>query len=311
MWIIWLLLAMIAAWLIGYGALLAVSMRTGPVPDLSRPDRLKGTRWGPYAPFLEKGIAAIRALPWQDVWCTSFDGLRLHGRYLPGATGRLVLMAHGYRSSGENDLCGIVEYYRRRGDALLLIDQRGHGQSQGARLTFGVKEHRDMAAWVSFAAENHREALWLHGVSMGGVSMLMALPDCADKVTAAVADSPYDNIPELLGYQSHKRHRMPAWLTPVTLAVEGPILMGPGVMHLSAAGAAAASGLPVLVIHGDGDRTVPPGMPKRFAGASPRIRSLVIPGGWHAMCFGADPAAYEKALDDFTRQVEDGQTQQA
>ena len=108
------------------------NMRPERARDLSRPEERAGRRWEPYAGQLDEGIAHIRAAAWEERWITSFDGLRLHGRLLRGEGKRSVLLVHGYHSSGENDFCGIFDYYASRGYNILLIDQRGHALSGGA-----------------------------------------------------------------------------------------------------------------------------------------------------------------------------------
>lgn len=124
------------------------NMRPERARDLSRPEERAGRRWEPYAAQLDEGIAHIRAAAWEDRWITSFDGLRLHGRLLRGEGRRSVLLVHGYHSSGENDFCGIFDYYASRGYNILLIDQRGHGLSEGRELAYGLRERRDVLDWA-------------------------------------------------------------------------------------------------------------------------------------------------------------------
>lgn len=94
--------------------------------------------------------------------------LRLHGRLLRGEGRRSVLLVHGYHSSGENDFCGIFDYYASRGYNILLIDQRGHGLSEGRELAYGPARAAGRARLGARLAQELGGEIWLHGVSMGG-----------------------------------------------------------------------------------------------------------------------------------------------
>ncbi len=294
---LWIILSLLLVLFLTVGVLLFVNLRCRPVPDLSDPEKLRGTRWEPYGAMLQKGITSIRTMPWEDVWLTNHSGQRLHGRVLRGSGEKTVLLSHGYRSSGENDFCGIVDYYRERGFTILMIDQRGHGQSEGSQLTFGVRERWDMACWICWASENLQGELWLHGVSMGAVSLLMALPLCPDApVRCVVADSVYDNVRELLIYQAGRKYRLPKFMVAQIVTLEGCLLMGKNFVRLHASQCAAESGIPVRLICGTKDSAVPPCIATRFA-REKNAQCIFIGGGRHAMCWLKSPKAYEKALN--------------
>jgi fermentation-respiration switch protein FrsA (DUF1100 family) len=60
--------------------------------------------------------------------------------------------------------------------------------------------------------------------------------------------------------------------------------------------------LPLLLVHGTGDRTVPIEEANRLAGAAPaRGRHLVIEGAGHGEGHVVDPAAYESAVNELVR----------
>lgn len=283
--------------------LLYLNMRPGDPPDLSRPERLSNTRWAPYAQTLADGIASIRALPWEHVQITSYDGLRLHGRLLRGKAGKTVLLVHGYRSSGENDFAGIVDYYVNAGFSVLLIDLRAHGDSEGKRLFFGVRERYDVQRWAEFALRECPGPLWLHGVSMGAVSCLLAAGlGVPDGVRGVIADSSFADAKEALAYQMHRRYHLPAFpFVPIgTLA--GFCLAGRDFACGSVEDAAARCALPMLFICGGRDHTVPPGSVQRLCAArGDRDALLIVPEARHALCWLEDAAAYADALDRFLK----------
>ena len=126
----------------------------------------------------------------EDVWITARDGLRLHGTYFPGreeqegAPKRLVIAFHGYSSEGMKDYTALSRFYiRDLGCAMLMVDQRSHGQSQGEYIGFGVLDRYDALSWIEYANERMGTdvEIYLHGTSMGGATVVMAsgqkLPD--------------------------------------------------------------------------------------------------------------------------------------
>ena len=75
-------------------------------------------------------IRSMEALPWEEVWIRSRDGLRLHGRYYHVKDGApLQIQMHGYRGHAFRDFCGGNKLAREAGLNTLVVDQRAHGDS--------------------------------------------------------------------------------------------------------------------------------------------------------------------------------------
>jgi len=283
--------------------LLCLNMRPGGPPELSRPENADNTRWAPYARELAEGIARIRAMPWESVQITAYDGLRLHGRLLRAGAGRTVLLVHGYRSCGENDFAGIVDYYVNAGFSILMIDQRAHGESEGRRIYFGVRERYDVQRWAEFAQKECPGPLWLHGISMGAASCLMAaglgLPE---GVRGVIADSSFTSPRDTLAYQMKRQYHLPYFpFVPIgTLA--GMCISGRDFACGSVENAAARSKLPMLFISGGKDHAVPPDSTLRLhAARGGGDALLIVPEARHAVCWLEDAAAYADALDRFIK----------
>ena len=279
--------------------LLWLNLRSGPVSDLSDTEALRNTRWEQFAETLREGISRIRAYPWEDVWIVSHDGLKLHGRVLKGTSEKTVILAHGYRSSGENDFCGIVDYYRENNFTVLMIDQRAHGESEGKRLSFGLRERWDMTGWICYAVENLPSELYLHGVSMGGVSLMMALPSCKGyPIKGIIADSAYDNVQELLIFQIKKKYHLPSPVFDCLISLAGSLLLGRDCKKLHAAQCVAENKVPVIIMNGSDDHMIPPGMAARFTRAR-NVQFVCIDGAPHAMCWLTAQGTYENQMDRF------------
>jgi hypothetical protein len=106
-----------------------------------------GEIYEPYRESMVKWMKEVRAMPHEDFYIKSHDGLKLHGRYYEYAPGAPIeLMVHGYRGNGDRDLCGGVQRCFKLGRSALVIDQRASGESEGNVITFGIKEHLDCRA---------------------------------------------------------------------------------------------------------------------------------------------------------------------
>ena len=57
-------------------------------------------QYSPYAKQVREMIDKALAIPYEDVWTTSQDGLRLHGKFYPAADPKapVQILCHGYQS---------------------------------------------------------------------------------------------------------------------------------------------------------------------------------------------------------------------
>lgn len=293
------------------GTLIALrhNMRPGEAMDLTT-SNLDGTRFEKYAERVVRDVEELRALPWEDVCISSFDGLRLHGRLIRGE-GDTVILVHGYHSSAENDFAGIAQWYVRRGCTVLAVDQRSHGRSEGRSVTFGYRERRDAVAWAQFAEyELGSERVWMHGVSMGAVSVLLALedgyPDC---VRGVIADCPFDSPVGLFAFHLRKRFHLPPFPVVPIGTLAWALMIGPDFVKDSCHAAAAESALPLLLFSAGEDKTVPPRCAEAVWEARGRRDVWIhMPGAHHALCWQEDAEQYASALESFLSSERTAQT---
>ena len=121
-------------------------------------------------------IRSFDALPFERVFITSRDGLKLSGRYYHRRDGApLGIGFHGYRGTAIRDFCGGGTISLDAGHNLLLIDQRSQNLSEGHTITFGVKERFDCLDWVQYAVDRFGPdvQILLYGISMGASTVLM------------------------------------------------------------------------------------------------------------------------------------------
>ena len=249
-----------------------------------------------YTPFREvsaKMIRAALAIPYEDVWITSRDGLRLHGKLYPGTPGAPVqLLFHGYRSAAERDFCGGLQEARKGGCSVLLVDQRAHGKSQGRCLSFGILERYDCLCWVQYAIGRFGPdcRILLYGMSMG----------------AATAPAAVEwETPAAILQRELRQRGYPFFPTYALVRLGGLLFGGFDLEQASAAEAMERCRIPVLLIHGGDDRFVPCTMSRENYDrcASPDKRLLIVPGAGHGLSYLVDRQAYLAALTAFQQTV--------
>lgn len=126
-------------------------------------------------------IASQAQGPIEKLRYRSEDGLDLVAWYLPaqvaqGAERWGVILTHG-GGDNKSTYLGLAELLRQQGFDVVLPDLRGHGESARSPngLTLGITEGRDVAAAANFlATAKGVRHIAAHGVSMGGVSAVMA-----------------------------------------------------------------------------------------------------------------------------------------
>ena len=252
---------------------------------------------------------ARRRVGFREVTIQSADGLILWGLLVPGAEGcrRWAICVHGYHDTYES-MGAVARWYNDRGWNVLLPDQRGHGNSEGAYVGWGYDERLDVVGWANYIARRDPGSeIVLHGVSMGAASVLMAAGGPMPRqVRAAVSDCSYTSIEAELRHLLSRWEDRPAGLPmPVGLmlsALRKTTLRRAGYDLRDAAPiqAVVRSRTPTLFIHGVEDDFVPASMMgKLYQTARCPKRFLWMPGAGHAACVGADPEMYWSAVSSF------------
>lgn len=116
----------------------------------------------------------------QEVTFKAPDGVRLAGWWVDGEPGApAIVLAH---DAGETRgaMLNLAIALRQQGFAVLLFDFRGHGKSDPATCTFGIREKRDVIGALDFAASRQGEGkrgLGAYGAGMGAQAVALAAAD--------------------------------------------------------------------------------------------------------------------------------------
>ena len=260
--------------------------------------------------LIEHGRALYDSLPYEDLYLTSFDGLRLHARFYKNGDGRrTLLLSHGFRSSGRGDFAAVLPlYYETLGCSLLVLDHRAHGESEGRYITYCIRERFDVRDWARYLTDRAGGdvQIVLDGISMGATAVLMACgTELPDTVTGVIADcgftSPWDIFSHILHGTFHLG--------------DFPILYLVGHMarrraHFGFREATTVRAVenwtkPALFIHGTADDFVPPAMTEAAYAACPAADKtlILVEGAMHGCSYLRDRARCESALRQFFAKV--------
>lgn len=213
------------------------------------------------------------------------DAYALGATYTPGEDGAPgIVLTHGV-ADGRTRFLPWAHRLREDGYHVLRYDLRGHGTSEGAVVTYGQRERVDLRAaiaWLREAPGVDGSRIGLAAASMGGAVTLAALPDLAadprSGVRCAVLLAPASFFPELVA----QRVAFLGPLAPFVLNGSAVVARAMGQTPMTAWDPVARPpGLPVLVLHGTADRTIPPALSERLAARDAEVELQLLPGVGH------------------------------
>lgn len=239
------------------------------VPMIERQMAFKPGRYDPQRPW---------TLPAQtvDVDFTAADGVRLHGWFLTAPeprTGVTVLYLHGNSGTLANSL-GDAQFLRGRGFDVFVIDYRGYGRSEGTTGSERTLALDGAAAmrWLTGTRGIDPATIALFGQSLGttvAVDLAVAGPCRAMALIAPLASARLQA----------KSLAMFAWLPDFYFDRLSS--------SFDTVGKIRRARCPVLVVHGDRDRTIDVAQGRAVFDAAREPKTLMImPGRGHILPLG-------------------------
>ena len=246
-------------------------------------------------------IVTLRQQQCEHVYTTSFDNLKLHARlYLNDKSNKVVLMFHGYRGTAIRDFSGGAMHMIKSGYNVLLVDERGHGESEGHNITFGAREKRDVLTWFDFAKKKFgedKEYIFV-GISMGAATILFA-SKYIDGHHKFICDCPYPTVREVLSSFIEKLN-LPSKVFYPLLNVTSIIFSHTNLNQDNAYESVKKSNHKYLIIHGETDTVVPYKFSYRLYNENKeKVRYELFPNTDHGVSYLTDTPRYLKAIDDF------------
>lgn len=193
----------------------------------------------------------------------------------------LVVIAHGLGADAETYLPETMHFVDS-GYSVLTYDATGTGASGGSGTRGLAQSALDLDAALT-RAEQEDLPILLFGHSWGGYAAAAVLGGSHD-VTASVCAAGFDTPLGLMRQTARRLCGPVAELGVPFLWIDQRLRFG-AAADVSGAKAAAASGVPVLVLHGSDDGTIPADGPSLLAACqkenAPNIRTVLLPGETH------------------------------
>ncbi len=238
----------------------------------------------------------------QEVRFVTTDGVELWAWYVPSENGAAVVVRHGSGSTASSVLSQ-AEVLARHGYGVLMTDARGHARSGGRAMDFGWYGDADIAAAVSFLAEQPEvdaERIAALGLSMGGEEALGAAV-AAPRIAAVVAEGATGRtdadkawLPDVYGFRGRIQLGL-EWvqftLTDLLTDASKPVAL------VDAARSAAPR--PALLIAAGQVPDEAQAAAYIQSGAPASVILWVVPGAGHTQGLSVAPAEWERTVIGF------------
>ncbi len=258
----------------------------------------------PYKEEIEEGKKWYLSQNLRKATITSFDGETLCADILEAENPiGVILLMHGYRSSGLSDFNLVFPYYQKLGYHLIIPDQRGCGRSGGKYITLGIKERYDCRAWADFAAKEFGSnlPLILDGISMGATTVMMASAlQLPGNVSGIIADCGFTSPDEVVRSVLKATH-IPAVPNIFFARILARCVAKFDFNEASTIDAMKECRYPIFFIHGKKDDFVPYEMSVRNfeACASEKKKFYSSDKAGHGMCYLENRTALQQEIVSF------------
>lgn len=230
-------------------------------------------------------------LPFEDVFFSTSDGVRLNGWFVPAAGSTITMLwSHGNAGNISHRVENMKLLREKVGWNIFIYDYRGYGRSEGRISEQGT--YRDAEAALRYLrsrSDIDAKKIVLFGRSLGAaVATDLAT---SEPCLALILETPFASIPEMA--------RIAFPFVPI-----GPFLK----TRYDVLDKVRRIKVPLLVLHGDQDEVVPFSQGRRVFEAAPEPKQFyVIPGAHHNDTYILGGSAYFAALKNFIEQAAAGE----
>ncbi len=243
----------------------------------------------------------------KDTTIMGYNDKKVHACYVPAANPSAAqgtaVVVHGY-SDNHYVFLYLVRMYRDEFNYNVLFpDLQYHGYSEGDYAQMGWYDRFDLEKWIEVA-----HGLWkdkfmvLHGVSMGGATVMMASgDDLPDYVRAIVDDCGYSSVWDQFAHNLKDSFHLPPFPVLTSANIVCKNRYGWSFKEASSVEQLAKCQKPMLFIHGDADDFVPVShVYKNYDAKIHGYKELwIAPGAVHANSYAKHPQEYTQRVRDF------------
>jgi alpha-beta hydrolase superfamily lysophospholipase len=236
------------------------------------------------------------------------DQLKIAAWYIPQfrAT-KAIILVHGRFASKQNAISGtlprLAAELNEAGLAVLMIDLRAHGESEGKRYTWGVDERRDVLGAVDFLLDQGfiPGNIAVLGISSGGAAAIGATAE-EPAIGALVVESTFADLNALVKTKWEEGSGLPFFFLPAVYWM-CRILFGSNLRDLKPAEEIKrVTPRPILILHCTADEDVDISHAYGLARAVPDATLAIFDGCSHAEIYRDRSKEYLEALLPFLKQ---------
>jgi pimeloyl-ACP methyl ester carboxylesterase len=220
---------------------------------------------------------------------------------------RWAVLVHG-KGGRPMELARMAKPLVDAGRTVMLIGYRndaGAWEDPSGRYGYGTTEWRDLRNALVWARDHGARDVVLGGVSMGGgivASYLERIPD-HQGITGAILDSPMLSLDETISWGA-REESLPGGLPlpePLVWAAERVAGWRFDVswQRTDYLDDTDWADVPILVLHGDDDGTVPLATSQELAQESSDVTLEEFPGAGHVESWNSDPERYDSLVEAF------------
>jgi fermentation-respiration switch protein FrsA (DUF1100 family) len=226
---------------------------------------------------------------YEEVFFTTGDGVRLHGWYLPGTGDVTWLWFHGNGGNISHRVDELAIFRNRLGVNQFIFDYRGYGRSPGTPSEQGTyQDSRAALVYLLSRTDVAPDKIVYFGRSLGA-AIAVELATSREPM-ALVLVAPFASIADMA--------KVAFPFMPFHLFVRG---------RYDSVARIKGIHVPVLILHGDQDATVPLNQGRKlFEAANEPKRFQLLPGTAHNDTYIAGGGNYWDTVEEFLASLENG-----
>lgn len=268
----------------------------------------KGKQYQDNKEIMYKLIDEMKALKYEPISIISYDGTKISARYYHvNDDAPIQIQCPGYKGNTVRDFCGGTKIAREYGHNCLVIEQRGHGASDGKTISFGINEAKDLLEWINYVVNRFGKntKIVLAGVSMGSATIILASKyGFVENVKCLIADCPYSSVKGII-CKVCKDMKLPVKLVYPIIYCAAMIYGKFNMKDGDVVEAAKNINVPILLIHGKADSLISYQMSQDIYDVVNGEKQIeLFDNAEHGISYIIDPDNYVKITSAFLRKYD-------
>ncbi len=245
-------------------------------------------------------------LPCEELTLKTAEGIPLSCWFIPASSSprATIVYLHGV---GESKIAALpmAKLLHDRGFHVFAYDARRHGDSGGTFCTYGFYEKHDASmiiTWLYGRSDRTVGPVGLFGASMGAAVALQAAA-LDDRIRAVAAESGFASLRSVFDEYQKRMIKLP-WHYLRNIVIKRSELMAHFKANaVSPLEAVRSLHIPILLLHGKADTTIPPSYSEQvYASANPPKELWLVPGARHDNMWEEGGEEYRRRIVAFFEQ---------